>query len=144
MYHSSHRGRISTHYASKLKLPTEAFDVILRRRSLGYIHTAFTPDINNEGIFVRMETEVAKNTLEVSFGLQQRPNPVSFNWIGEAWEDYAGLRVAAPSNILLDHTPVTSIGTFRASALAIESITTSLITDNPSFLRYAAIIFWVK
>jgi len=59
------------------------------------------------GNFVRKETEVAMNTLKASFGLQQGSNPVSFKRIGEAWEDYAELRVAAPSNIILDRAPVT-------------------------------------
>ena len=137
--------RFETYYAQRLGLPMDAFDFILHRRSCPeLIHDGKKADMNGIGIHVRKSNDTALATLKMIMGLLQGPNPVSFNWRGDAWEDLAGLRVQSPSNILLDRTPSTYIGTFHTREMSIVDLVQCLILDNPMFPLHAAIIIWVQ
>ena len=137
--------RFETYYAPRLGLPMGAFDFVLHRRScLGHMHDNKNSDINLAGVHVRKEIHVALATYKSTMGLQQGPNPVCFNWFGDGWEDLAGIRVQSPSNILLDRTPSTYIGTFHTREMSITDLVQCMILDNPMFPLHAVIVIWIQ
>ena len=126
------------------------FDVVIHKRAtLGHSHTASQKGSKDAqfcyyiGIYVR-PGDSPMHTLKSAFGLRQGPNPISCHWIGEVWEDYASLKVTAPSTILLDRTPVTTIAGFETPGVEIAVILQALIQDNPTFPLYDVAYIWVE
>jgi len=127
-----------------------AFDVVIHKRTtLGHSH-AISQNGSKEvqfffyiGVYVR-PGESPLHTLKAAFGLRQCPNPIFCHWIGELWEDYASLKVTAPSTILLDRTPVMTIAGFETIGVVIAVLLQAIIQENPTFPLYDVAYYWVE